>query len=69
MKRKCLSGKYPPKEIKLPVSELQCESQLMDVRNGRSSLVTESSLWQTVPESTFALGFETFHALVFHQLL
>lgn len=30
----------------------------------------ESSLWQVIfDESKFALGFGTFHALVFHQLL
>lgn len=35
-----------------------------------SSFAIESSLWQMIlDESKFALGFETFHAVVFHQLL
>lgn len=36
----------------------------------RSPFAIESGLWQMIlDESKFALGFETFHALVFHQLL
>lgn len=36
----------------------------------RGSFAIESSLWQKIlDESKFALGFKTFHALVFHQLL
>lgn len=36
----------------------------------RSSFAIESSLWQMIlDESKFAQGLETFHVLVFHQLL
>lgn len=36
----------------------------------RRSLAIESSPWQmSTDESAFALGFETFHGLTFHQLL
>lgn len=36
----------------------------------RRSFAIESSPWQmSTDESAFALGFETFHGLTFHQLL